>query len=233
MAKYNLETETTVHLKGMTFGEPSGGDTPMGGGNYVILNEKNSQIGVADNYYVIDTDECVYTLFEPPYEQKGLSSSQYPLAFLLNLSAAGFDVSEFVDRIGNPAINLDALDMLRYAFGGNAETIFFADTIAFASMAFNPNRYEGFISKGFYPFLRATSLKENGDSRDWDAIESEEAAKMEGSIRWFEDVRFYFAVPRYNEECMRNLIKAHTEKIINSASTMSLKPFSIGRPNML
>lgn len=32
MAKYGLETETTVHVKGMSLGESSGGGVSIGGG---------------------------------------------------------------------------------------------------------------------------------------------------------------------------------------------------------
>lgn len=204
-----------------------------GGGNYVILNEKNSRIGIVDDYssnpcYIIDTDDDLGLSY---CNDDGIATIFPALEILKLLQNTGLNISDFVDQLENPAINLDMVKLYGDALEGMVKSLWY-DSIFIADVDFDYRSSYDIVSKDFFPFYIAFAAKLQGDDRDFDVIESEESANLDSSIEWIEDAHFYFAVPRYNVDGLKNACRALLNST-NQASIMSLKPFNIGRPNML
>lgn len=153
MAKYGLETETTVHLKGMQVG---GSQPDTGGGNYVIINDKNARIGVMEEYgflyYILDTDDFAAVTCKG----RALSACRTALEQLELLSFYGLNISDFVGQLGNPAVTVDFYERWVDAYDPDL-----ADTICISDIEFPKDGMYAISSLRFLVYSRALAARLN------------------------------------------------------------------------
>lgn len=222
MANYNLETETTVHVKGMSFGESSGGESSMGGGNSLVINGKNARVGdyeITADYHVmvVDTDEILFLT----NDGAGFTLLDNILYLLTSMPNLGLNWNDYIGQIGYQGLDSDFIE--KYETLANENSLY-VDAVYMLSYDYN---YTCITSKKMLPVYIACNLILSGDSRSFDELVAEVSADMETKIQWQSNAPVYIIAPRVNKEGVINLFRAVANAAqSNPSSVMSTSLFA-------
>lgn len=227
MANYNLDVETTAHIKGLSFG----GDSETHGGKITIDVQRDKigvyrQEGLIDPFYVIDTDESfVLTTANDEYHVIGVSSVDFMMQ-LAAFASGGDEHSEDAMRLlgGLGYAGMSEQLFVRYVnfVMHDSDEMIMGDTI----FSCNSSSIKGTIVSRdmFIPTLSVYSVLWglHDISTPFDEIMDDVSEEM-SKIQWndsSDDVSRLFAVaPSMSKACMIDFYRGVLDMIGKSGPT--------------
>lgn len=222
MTKYNLETETTVHLKGMHLvAEPSGA-TPVGSDLQTISidGDKFGTIDISGKpFLVVDTDYMICATNNAGNVSMGSCYSTIAV-MVYNLIYSGIDIPGDIASNLYPGVT---------AFTTSLMDVNVTDTICSPISYFinDEGVYWGILSKDFAIKFYAMELASEGDGMYADVYAKLQSGEIPFPVRWRSDESQQFQVifPILDNNAVGSLFDLYISAIMSptySARSLSL-----------